>query len=56
VEDFRRAFGRDPPPVAEAIALFTDNDQTREPVEAYYGAVMALPDCSLTEAGRRVAC
>jgi hypothetical protein len=44
VEDFRRAFGRDPPPVAEAIALFTDNDQTGEPVEAYYGAITALSD------------
>jgi hypothetical protein len=44
VEDFRTAFGRDPPPVVEVVALFTDNDQTREPVEAYYGAMRALCD------------
>ena len=25
------------------VALFTDNDQTGEPVEAYYGAIRALP-------------
>jgi hypothetical protein len=44
VEDFRKAFGRDSPPVVEVVALFTDNDQTGEPVEAYYGAMMALSD------------
>ena len=44
VEDFRKAFGRAPPPVVEVVALFTDNDQTGEPVEAYYGAIMALSD------------
>jgi Protein of unknown function (DUF3047) len=44
VEDFRMAFGRDPPPVVEVLALFTDNDQTGEPVEAYYGALKALSD------------
>ncbi|HXF66462.1 MAG TPA: DUF3047 domain-containing protein [Burkholderiales bacterium] len=43
VDDFRRAFGREPPATVEVIALFTDNDQTREPVETYYGAVWALP-------------
>lgn len=43
VDDYRRAFGRDPPETVEVIALFTDNDQTREPVETYYGAVRALP-------------
>ena len=43
INDFRRAFGREPPETVEMIALFTDNDQTREPVEAYYGAVGALP-------------
>ena len=30
--------------VVEIVALFTDNDQTGEPVEAYYGAVRALSD------------
>jgi len=38
-EDFERAFGTPPPGPIEAIALFTDNDQTAEPVEAYYGTV-----------------
>lgn len=37
VEDYRRAFGADPPEAVEAIALWTDNDQTGDPVEAYYG-------------------
>lgn len=43
VNDFRRAFGREPPETLEVIALFTDNDQTGEPVETYYGTVRALP-------------
>jgi hypothetical protein len=42
VSDFRQAFGREPPETVEVIAFFTDNDQTGEPVEAYYGAVRAL--------------
>lgn len=42
VADFKRAFGTDPPATLETIALFTDNDQTKQPVEAYYGAVRAL--------------
>jgi hypothetical protein len=42
VEDFRRAFGREPPDDVQVIALFTDNDQTGEPVEAGYGAIRAL--------------
>lgn len=41
--DFRRAFGRPPPERVRGIALFTDNDQTGEPVEAYYGAVRVVP-------------
>lgn len=36
VRDFKRAFGRDPDAAIEAIALFTDNDQTQEKVEARY--------------------
>lgn len=40
--DFRRAFGRDAPDTLQVVALFTDNDQTGEPVEAYYGAIRAL--------------
>ena len=44
VDDFRQSFGREPPDTVEIIVLFTDNDQTREPVKAYYGAVMARSD------------
>ena len=36
-DDFRRAFGQAPPDTIEAFALFTDNDQTKQPVTAYYG-------------------
>jgi hypothetical protein len=43
IEDFRQAFGREPPDRVRIIALFTDNDQTGEPVEAAYGAIRALP-------------
>ncbi len=41
IRDFREAFGREPPEEVEFIAVFTDNDQTKEPVEAYYGAIRA---------------
>ena len=34
--DFDRAFGHPPFDDIQAIVLFTDNDQTREPVESYY--------------------
>jgi hypothetical protein len=34
--DFRRAFGFQPPGPVKAFAIFTDNDQTGEAVEAYY--------------------
>jgi len=43
IDDFRRAFGREPPDTVEVVALLTDNDQTGEPVETYYGAIRALP-------------
>jgi hypothetical protein len=42
VDDFRKAFAREPPETVEVIALFTDNDQTREPVETYYGEIRAV--------------
>ncbi|MGF1593168.1 MAG: DUF3047 domain-containing protein [Kiloniellaceae bacterium] len=38
VADFQAAFGRQPRERVQAIALFTDNDQTQEPVIAHYGA------------------
>jgi len=37
LEDFERAFGTLPPDRIHAIVLLTDNDQTAQPVEAYYG-------------------
>lgn len=36
VEDFELAFGHSPEDTVHALALFTDNDQTGQPVEAYY--------------------
>lgn len=38
IEDFTVAFGYAPTEPIQAVVLFTDNDQTKEPVEAYYGA------------------
>ncbi len=35
--DFQEAFGYPPPGPVRAVAIFTDNDQTGESVEAYYG-------------------
>ena len=37
VEDFTKAFGYPPEENIHAITLFTDNDQTKQEVEAYYG-------------------
>lgn len=44
LDDFRRAFKREPPAAVEVIAIFTDNDQTDEPVVAYYGSIRAVPE------------
>ncbi len=41
-EDYKRIYGEYPKQNVEAIALFTDNDQTHEPVVGYYGAIKAL--------------
>ncbi len=40
--DFRKAFGYAPPGPVRAVAIFTDNDQTGEDVEAYYGWARVL--------------
>jgi hypothetical protein len=34
--DYKTAFGSNPKESVHAVALFTDNDQTKEPVVAYY--------------------
>lgn len=38
VEDFRQAFGTDPPPIS-GIAIMTDTDQTGESATAWYGDI-----------------
>lgn len=35
-DDYQSAFGAPPTEMVHAVALFTDNDQTKEPVMAYY--------------------
>jgi hypothetical protein len=40
-DDFEQTFGRRPTAPVQAIALFTDNDQTGQPVEAYYAEARA---------------
>jgi len=42
VEDFIKAFGYSPTERIHAVVLFTDNDQTQQPVEAYYGSGRVL--------------
>ncbi len=42
IADFERAFGTKPENPVEAFSLFTDNDQTKEPVETYYGSARLL--------------
>ncbi|MBW1988693.1 MAG: DUF3047 domain-containing protein [Deltaproteobacteria bacterium] len=42
VEDYRRAFGEDPPG-AGAVAVMTDTDDTGESATAWYGRILLLP-------------
>ncbi|MFA9421146.1 MAG: DUF3047 domain-containing protein [Gammaproteobacteria bacterium] len=42
VTDFNNAFGRPPGGKIYAIGLFTDNDDTGEPVTAHYGPVVLI--------------
>lgn len=42
VDDYTRAFGVKPSSNISAIVLFTDNDQTKEPTEAYYSKIVSL--------------
>ena len=41
-EDYRRAFGEDPPPI-NGIAIMTDTDNTGESATAFYGDIVAHP-------------
>ena len=43
LEDFRAAFGREPPPLV-GVAIMTDTDNTGESAVAYYGDIVFLPD------------
>lgn len=42
VEDYRRAFGEEPPPVS-GIAIMTDTDNTGESAVAWYGNIVLRP-------------
>lgn len=42
VQDYRRAFGHDPPP-AMGVAIMTDTDNTGESATAYYGDITLSP-------------
>jgi hypothetical protein len=42
VADYQAAFGSLPQDRVKAVALFTDNDDTQEPVTAHYGAARLL--------------
>jgi len=42
VEDYRRAFGEDPPKIG-AVAIMTDTDNTGGEAVAWYGAIRFLP-------------
>jgi len=42
VEDYRRAFGEDPPAIG-AVAIMTDTDNTGGEADAWYGAIRFLP-------------
>jgi hypothetical protein len=39
VDDYRAAFGKPPTEKIELVTLFTDNDQSKQPVTAYYGPI-----------------
>ena len=41
-EDYQLAFGTEPPNKIQAVVLFTDNDQTRQAVEAGYAWIKAI--------------
>ena len=43
-DDYRRAFGAAPNAPISAVAIFTDNDQTSEPVTAFYGPAKIICD------------
>jgi len=44
LRDYQAAFGKPPDDKIYAIGLFTDNDDTREPITAHYGPVVLICD------------
>lgn len=48
VDDFKDAFGKLPNDKIYAIGIFTDNDDTKEPITAHYGSVTLLCNTSGT--------
>jgi hypothetical protein len=42
VSDYIEAFGKSPSDKIYAIGLFTDNDDTKEPITAHYGAITLI--------------
>lgn len=50
-EDFRLAFGAQPPEPIQAFALYTDNDHLEEPVQAYYRSAAVLCSQAPAELG-----
>lgn len=54
-DDYRRAFGGDPPDIVRAVAIFSDNDQTGEPVTAHYRSIEAVCGEDRNTPARRVA-
>jgi hypothetical protein len=43
-EDYKKAFGEVPGEGIYGVAIFTDNDDTREPIVAHYGKIELLCD------------
>jgi len=48
IADYWRAFGKAPPGPPRYVAIFIDNDQTGEPAESAFGAIVAKPAVSET--------
>ena len=53
VRDFEKAFGTPPKERVQAVAIFTDNDQTKQPVEAYYRWARVICTTGELDGGKR---
>lgn len=52
IKDFEKAFGYPPQDRIYAIVLFTDNDQTNQPVKAFYAGARVICGSALFQEGR----